>query len=52
VAALILCQPDKVDYGFINGRKVVDEGRLAAADLETLVESTNAAALSIARRMT
>jgi cytosine/adenosine deaminase-related metal-dependent hydrolase len=41
VAALILCQADTVDYSFINGRRVVDQGRLTTVELPTLVETTN-----------
>jgi 8-oxoguanine deaminase len=41
VAALIFCQINKVDYSFINGRKVVDKGRLTTIELETLVERHN-----------
>jgi cytosine/adenosine deaminase-related metal-dependent hydrolase len=41
VAALILCQADAVDYSFINGRRVVDQGRLTKVDLPLLVEKTN-----------
>lgn len=41
VAALIFCHVDSVDYSFINGRKVVDQGRLTTVELETLVEQTN-----------
>lgn len=48
VAAVILCQPDRVDFSFVNGRRVVDQGRLVTAELEVLVELTNAAAASIA----
>ena len=33
VAALVLCQCDTVDYSFIHGRRVVDQGRLVTADL-------------------
>lgn len=38
VAALILCQVDRVDYSFINGRKVVDRGTLITLELPLLVE--------------
>jgi 8-oxoguanine deaminase len=41
VAALIFCQVHAVDYSFINGKKVVDQGRLTTVELETLVEKTN-----------
>ena len=49
-AAVILCQPDRVDYSFVNGRRIIDQGRLVSADLERLVERTNAAAAAIAER--
>ncbi|NJR65017.1 MAG: 8-oxoguanine deaminase [Leptolyngbyaceae cyanobacterium CRU_2_3] len=41
VAALIFCQVDRVDYSFINGKKVVDQGHLTTVDLPMLVEKTN-----------
>jgi 8-oxoguanine deaminase len=41
VAALILCSVDTVDYSFINGRRVVDQGRLTTVELPLLVEKTN-----------
>jgi cytosine/adenosine deaminase-related metal-dependent hydrolase len=41
VAALILCQANSVDYSFINGRRVVDQGRLTTLELPALVERTN-----------
>ncbi len=41
VAALVLCQVDAVDYNFINGRCVVDQGRLTTVELPRLVEETN-----------
>lgn len=41
VAALLLCQVSAVDYSFINGRKVVDQGRLTTVELPALVEKTN-----------
>lgn len=41
VAAMIFCQVNAVDYSFINGRKVVDKGRLTTIELETLVERHN-----------
>jgi cytosine/adenosine deaminase-related metal-dependent hydrolase len=44
VAAVILCQPEGVDYSFVNGRRIVDAGRLVTVDLGALVERTNAAA--------
>jgi cytosine/adenosine deaminase-related metal-dependent hydrolase len=41
VAALVLCQCDTVDYSFIHGRRVVDQGRLTTVDLPVLIEQTN-----------
>ncbi|MEO0349799.1 MAG: 8-oxoguanine deaminase [Cyanobacteria bacterium P01_A01_bin.15] len=41
VAALIFCQPPRVDYSFINGKKVIDRGRLVTVEMETLVETCN-----------
>jgi len=41
VAALILCQTDSVDYSFINGRRVVDQGLLTTVELPRLIEKTN-----------
>jgi hypothetical protein len=41
VAALVLCQADSVDFSFINGRRVVDGGRLTTVELPRLVEKTN-----------
>jgi len=41
VAALIFCQPPAVDYSFINGKKVVDQGRLTTVDLQQLVATCN-----------
>jgi cytosine/adenosine deaminase-related metal-dependent hydrolase len=48
VAALILCQPDRVDFSYINGRRIVDEGRLVTAELPILIERTQAAACAMA----
>lgn len=41
VAALILCEANSVDYSFVHGRRVIDEGRLAVADLVSLTARTN-----------
>jgi len=48
-AALIFCQANAVDYSFINGKKVVDQGRLTTVELETLVEKTNAIAAQLVK---
>lgn len=41
VAALIFCQPPGVSYSVINGKKVVDQGRLVTVELEKLIETCN-----------
>lgn len=41
VAALIFCLIDSVDYSFINGKKVVDQGHLTTLDLTRLVKKHN-----------
>jgi cytosine/adenosine deaminase-related metal-dependent hydrolase len=41
VAALVLCQVDRVDYSYINGRKVVDCGQLTTVDLPPLMSQVN-----------
>ncbi len=43
VAALVLCDLGSVDYSFINGKRVVDQGRLTTIELQSLIERTNAA---------
>jgi cytosine/adenosine deaminase-related metal-dependent hydrolase len=50
VAAVILCQPQGVDYSFVNGRRIVDRGRLTTLDLGALVERTNAAVGALINR--
>lgn len=47
VAALIFCQVDGVDYSFINGRKVVEQGHLTTVELATLIEKHNQLAKQI-----
>ena len=41
IAAIIFCQVNTVDYSFINGRRVVDQGRLTTIDRKKLVETHN-----------
>lgn len=41
VAAVIFCLIDSVDYSFINGKKVVDQGQLTTIDLKALVKKHN-----------
>jgi 8-oxoguanine deaminase len=47
VAALIYCQCDRVDYSFINGKKIVDRGNLTTIELGNLVERTNQMAVNM-----
>jgi 8-oxoguanine deaminase len=49
VAALVLCQVDSVDYSFIHGRRVVDQGRLTTLELPPLVERINRLAAELVR---
>ncbi|MEO1402403.1 MAG: 8-oxoguanine deaminase [Cyanobacteria bacterium J06635_1] len=41
VAALIFCQPPSVDYSFINGKKVIDQGQLVTVEIEKVLETCN-----------
>jgi 8-oxoguanine deaminase len=41
VAALIFCQVNRVDYSFIHGRAVVEQGNLTTLDLEPLIATHN-----------
>jgi cytosine/adenosine deaminase-related metal-dependent hydrolase len=47
VAALILCQTDRVEYSFVNGRKIIDQGRLTTVDYDLLAEKTRKAAIKL-----
>ncbi|MEO1635062.1 MAG: 8-oxoguanine deaminase [Cyanobacteria bacterium J06631_9] len=47
VAALVFCQPPSVDYSFINGKVVIDRGRLVTANLEQLVKTCNQLATAL-----
>ncbi len=47
VAALIFCQPASVDYSFINGKRVIDQGRLVTVNLEKLIETCNRIAVDL-----
>jgi len=47
VASLVFCSPVKVDLAVVNGRVVVEDGKLLTVDLDEIVRRHNA----IARRM-
>lgn len=44
LAAALFCDPIQVDYNFVHGRAVVDDGRLVGVDVHQLVEDHNRAA--------
>jgi 8-oxoguanine deaminase len=44
VAAIIFCQPQKVDWNFVHGKAVVKNGKLLGLDLPTHIEKHNRAA--------
>lgn len=48
VAALVFCSPVQVDYNYVNGRAIVNEGRMQTLELEPLIESHNQAAARLA----
>ncbi|MGF1460546.1 MAG: 8-oxoguanine deaminase [Leptolyngbyaceae cyanobacterium] len=47
VAALLFCQIHRVDYSFIHGRCVVDQGQLTTVDLHSLINAHNRAARTL-----
>jgi 8-oxoguanine deaminase len=47
VAALVLCEVDRVDYSFINGRRVVDGGELVTLALAPVIAQVNRLAASM-----
>jgi len=49
VAALVLCDVGRVDYSFVDGRRVVDRGRLTTADMPVLMERVNRLAAAMMR---
>ncbi len=50
VAALIYCQTDYVDYSFINGKKVVDQGNLTTVELNNLIAKSNQIAVQLVNK--
>ncbi len=47
VAALVLCHTDHVDFSFVNGKKIVDNGQLTTVDYPVLAEQTRKAAIRL-----
>jgi len=49
VAALVFCQPPRVDLSVVNGRVVVEDGELTTIELPPLIERHNAIARALVR---
>ena len=49
IAALVFCQPPRVDLSIINGRVIIEDGQLLSADEAMLVEAHNRNSLQLAR---
>jgi cytosine/adenosine deaminase-related metal-dependent hydrolase len=49
VAATVFCAPQKARFTVINGRIVVENGRVATVDMEPVVREHNRFALELAR---
>ena len=47
LAALFLCTPPQVDFSVINGKKVVEDGKLLTVDLDKLIEDHNRIAVGM-----
>lgn len=47
VAALVFCQPPSVDYSFINGKVVIDQGKLVTVNLENLIHTCNQLSIAL-----
>ena len=47
VTALLLCQNERVDYSFVNGRKLVDKGQITSIDYDLLAEKARKAAMKL-----
>jgi cytosine/adenosine deaminase-related metal-dependent hydrolase len=47
VAATVFCAPQKAHYTVVNGRVIVDQGRLATVDLPLVVEQHNLASIKL-----
>jgi len=50
LAALVLCTPPTVDLSIVNGRVVVEDGRIPGLDLERLIARQNELASQMVRR--
>ena len=50
LAAIFLCTPPKVDFSIINGKIIVENGRLMTLDLEELIRKHNEIAKKMVRK--
>jgi cytosine/adenosine deaminase-related metal-dependent hydrolase len=50
LAALFLCTPPQVDFSVINGRQVVENGRITTIDLESIIEKHNEIAVKMVKK--
>ncbi len=50
VAAAVFCAPAKVDFSMVNGRLVVEEGRLTTMDMEPIIARHNEIAREMVRK--
>ena len=50
LAALFLCTPPQVDFSVINGRQVVENGRITTIDLERIIEKHNEIAVKMVKK--
>ncbi|TFH38175.1 MAG: 8-oxoguanine deaminase [Anaerolineales bacterium] len=49
VAATVFCHPEGVDYTYVHGKPVVQEGQISTIELPALIEAHNKASLELAR---
>ena len=49
LAALVFCQPQRVDLSLVNGRVIVQDGQLLTAELPDIVETHNRLSLQLIR---
>ena len=47
VASVLLCAPVGVDHSFVQGRRVIESGRLVGVDLDTVIPHHNALAAQL-----
>ena len=49
VAAMVLCQPQNVDYSVINGKVIVDNGQFTTIDTQEIIKKHNELASAMIR---